>query len=310
MGRLLRDNGNKATAYELGQPHWPPGVHFYSDLLRCPKLVSGIKGPEDEIQADGFGIGTLCHAYMHMYYTGVYDDDPSNPEPGDIPFVNVTGELMDIDPKANAEALRLTDWVRGDGHWREFGHVIQAEKRHGIWIDSSGDPQPDSDTHQRVRDALFGFGYPFGWTEDLIVEVDDKAADGLRLIHGIDVEPGRWIVDHKFERAHTKTIIPQYENSLQFAIYSMAAKAYHGWDNLRGVLAHVVFKKKTPERLVIPVSYPDSTMRACVETFVRNVHQEMERVQERGWYPRAGNHCFFPFVCRLFESGECLRGEV
>ena len=209
--------------------HDRPGYHFYKGLVSCPNKQFHESNFDGEVyDLNGIDIGTMDHAFLEYYYL--------NPDLG--PFAILNSEPWCKPPKnktatirAEQEAKRLASYYFDNHPRNEFVEIIEAEQRYAL---------PDSLRKQTILTDL-----PYSFTKDLLAIPDP---DIFEYTRGVEVEKDAvYVVDHKFIKALRSNLVTEYQNSLQFVLYNLAAQALYPEYEIRGPIVNVVIKNKVTE---------------------------------------------------------------
>jgi hypothetical protein len=216
------------------------GFHYWKGYGECPRRATlNVLARADEVagESDVFGIavGTYSHAFMDLYYTLGRQFDAST---------------VDFDPPPSQavwdEACRLYEWYSDRFPAWELGRVVATER---------GFPFEGDDAQRIAIEHAIGIA-PFTFKPDLEVELDEVAAVHLGTSRNFDIEPGKYLVDHKFYQSQKQTLAAAMLNSLQFTAYQVARNAALPNDPVRGLIANVVIKTKEPRNVCFVVPPP------------------------------------------------------
>ena len=271
-----------------------PGVHWYMDLIRCPRKaqLSKPKSGAEQHYAKGTSIGTIGHAYAETLYTvpefdGVIDFT-------DVPD-GVEGEWEDIGHTVGARYAR----ERNSAEW---GEVLDVERRFFL----------DEADHNYLGQSVY---LPFSGQADLVIDLTKDAATLLALNHGVTLDPGCYVVDHKFYSRKRATMVDEMMGSLQLELYRRMAELAYPDRAFKGAIANLTFyytSKSNPrnEYQLIPV-LPSPEMDKLVTNFWDLCARAVERAsacQAMGleWDANPAE-CFGTFTCGHFLGGRCSR---
>ena len=241
MERLLH------TLESTGTPHGITTLLQY--VYGCPRRAWLDKQyPEED--SVGRLTGTIGHAYMEHYFKGTGADEDVA-----IQFSQVAAE--DTQAIAEHEAERCFRYYTDLYSRDEFGQILAVEEAFSL-----------------SRDNAMGL-YPYTGRWDLAVRINAATAQNLQLTRGIDIEPGVWLVDHKFLKSFGAATADEYAHSVQFAAYATAWDITHPNERCEGVIANIIVKSKQPQvRTVI----------SRVDLALLNVLEEVVyRASQRGW---------------------------
>lgn len=267
------------------------GSHFWMNLAQCPiKTVHDkqSRGAGPQILTAGRGIGTIYHAFMDLYHSEKEFD------PFELRFVDKDGLPIEADPVARADASKLYHCYRDKFTPDAFGDVVATE-----W------PFPTTaEDEVKVAKAV---GLPvFTGVLDMLVDMKPEHCDRLNYNFGTNFEPGIYGLDHKTEKARMASIVDEYKDSLQFTGYSLAYEAVTGTP-LKGFIASICFKLKSPEWWVIQVDGLDTAIeqKAAWQGFA----QYASMLYANDSFPANPAACYGKFrkPCDHLVSGRCMR---
>lgn len=278
---------------ELPEGSSGSGISYYEKLLGCNRqaflsnnetLVKSIGG------SDGQAIGIIMHAFLELYDNGQL-------KYGDLENLEIKEHWAIKNPSNIVESRRLMNWwmtMYDPGH---FGRTIGTE----IYLKDN----------ENLKN-LFGIPLEKKLTArlDLVTEVDDKHAERFYRLREKHIEPGLWIVDHKWYRARSGFLGVQ--ESMQMLAYPLI---FEEWKKsqpelkdkpLNGVIIHFGIKTKVPGSEIV-IRYPDpeediQILRAFFKEALEN-EKKGNVTNPTLCYPFAKNAC--PFAPT--ENGICRR---
>ena len=239
------------TDYVLASTGTDRGSGYHAEWLRCPRKAAlnhidkaqrTSTKPEWERNEEHNGkphrlvVGSLFHLFLRAFYAGtpimredrIVWEDP-NPQP-ESPLRLV----QDTHPASYKEAQRL---------YMEYKLVASPED---LGVPSGFEVQ--------LRSRLEGDGSyrEVSGALDRRVDIAPEHAEGFLKRYGLELAPGRYIVDDKTESRNSGDFEVHFDMSLQFKYYMFLDELDQN-SPCMGTLVNVFVKKKSPERHVLAV---------------------------------------------------------
>lgn len=280
------------TAWSKYDSGGVPGIHWYMDLVRCARKAQlNLRPKGGRTYSKGTAIGTIGHSYAEALYTCPGFDGALEFE--DVPE-DIDGGWLEIGHMVGARYAR-------ERRHDEFGKVVCAEKRFFL---------EEKDASELAQPTFL----PFSGQPDLVIDIDLESAKRLRVDHGMFVDPGAYVVDHKFYSRRRATIVDEMLGSLQFEAYRRMAQLAFPDVEIKGTIANLVFyytSKSNPrnEYMLIPV-LPSREMDAVFTKFwdlaasAIELAEQTEPGEDWSANPVA---CFSGYACDHFLGGACQR---
>lgn len=254
------------------------GFTSYDKLLECGRKMRLDKEQQFDTGTDGgteeTSIGSLLHEMLAAHYMG---HDPLTMELGG-----------NHDLVVNMEATRLYKGYLEYYPRDEFSDVAFVEYK----IEKG-----DSDVERAVGIS------PFSGIIDLGINLSAQDCATLEQTSRLELEPGFYLADHKTSKTGGGRLIDMQSNNLQFTAYMLAFAAKYPDVPLKGFIANLVVKTKTPQyhRLFIP---PPSHIEISA---LRNMWAEVELRRRTNIDFANAKACFLYRTCDHFLAGRCLR---
>lgn len=256
------------------QQHLPPGIHDYQAMWGCLRRWRRSKEDEGFDGGEDADFGVTTHRFLERYhqYQPVHD---------------LTATMGD---ESRELLSRYTERFAPGS----FGRVLHGEQRLAADVN------------------IDGCRIPFGGTIDAIVELDAAACERIALDRRIvGLEPGRYNVDHKTKKSHTRSLIVEYANAPQFTGYHLLHEFHYGEGSCKGTFVNVLFRYKkddpaTREKQFITFFIPPPTEEMIAE-FAYVLKGAVARREQLGDDHVVPTRCFDFFrVCPALMEG-CQR---
>ena len=265
------------------------GFHYWKAFGECPRRATLdilARGDDDSTSSSAFGteVGSYAHGFLDLYYSCGRQFDAST---------------VDFDPPPTQgvfdEACRLYEWYSDKFGATELGRVVATERAFPF----------EGDDSQRIAIEHAVGVSPFTFRPDLEVEIDEPAAALIGMTRNFDVEPGKYLVDHKFYQSQKQTLAAAMLNSLQFTAYQLARNAAIPNDPVRGLIANIVIKTKEPRSVSFVVPPPKrrdiDALREALQfwKWIRDNRPDTPNPQEE--------YCFGYRPCKWWTESVCDR---
>jgi len=183
-----------------------------------------------------------------------------------------------------AEAYRLLNAYTKRFTPEAFGHVVSVE--------------------EQAETEINGYGVTARF--DMVVDMDEQTAGKWRE-RGLDVYPGRYIVDHKTMDRKKANMESFFKLSPQFMAYPMIYNAVHqGEPQCLGMIANCVIRHKT----FTNESFQQLLIDAPTEAQIHSLEQWITlggQLEETNGCNLSGCINSWGRVCSHYESGRCTR---
>jgi len=215
----------RKVKYELRPGGSERGVSFYEGTLRCPlrqKLKKQMESKRVHI-AGAAGTGTLGHGFLDLFHT---KQIPRTFDPAQVIYTAPKGYDLFIDEKARDTADRVCRFYRARFAPEHFGKVLGAEIPLEAPADAPWLPE----------------GLRLTGIADMAVRVNKKTSANLALSRLAHIEPGDYLIDHKFLGSAQPAKLASYLTSLQMIAYQLM------WPGkpLKGMLLNIVVTSAVP----------------------------------------------------------------
>lgn len=230
--------------------------------------------------SEGLLTGSIGHAILDAYYQGYELDDLEIETPDVSP---------DMAIKCKQKALYACNGYAVLHPRNEFGKVLELEKAYETTL----------------------FGLPYSFRPDMVVKIGARESKKLLESRRVDVEPGLWLVDHKFLASVNGNMIEWYINGFSGPSYTMAWNACHPKkEQVQGMIFNFISKAKET-RVVTYAQYAGDNLQTKILELTFN------QAREKG-FPLDPNDpmpapnpscCFHQFygACSWYSNGSCPR---
>lgn len=320
----------KKINYAITEAGSESGLSYYRGFLQCPRKATMRKlnkmelTPEEQVlQCQGYAlgntydpkkksasnVGTLGHVLMDLFFS----KDLTEPK-----TIEWTHPINDTDW---AEACRCFE------AWREFvgsnnclGRVVETEFNlpHGRLKKKPARGNGKTNWEKREEQVCSAVGIsPFTGRLDLLVCLTKTDIHrivktwGTSLVGEEDLQPGFWIVDHKFFAREMAWTYEEALESMQYTAYPLAWNAVYKtlesgsgtarrYKPVMGTLQNTIFKTSQPKFRLYVVPFPSSRKVQRLHTTLANIAEiigdEARQMQcNDNWcrHPFYGSECEF-----------------
>lgn len=272
--------------YELhGGSPW--GLSSYFDPLECPrKAFLAVQDKEQGIVSSSFAMnrGTAGHAFMDLYESGYDLQSPHQ-------VIFSPGDLISEEEK--------------EAGWDAFVAYAETFGRGSLGVVKATEYLMEGEELSKYIQEAIGLpsNRPYTNRLDMVTFINKKKAHQIYEERGLELEPGPYIVDHKFVTEFSN-IEQRLTNANSTLTYVLAGS--WKWPSLKGLILNCIHPKKTPtfNTFLIPAPLEDWQIAK-----VRNAVAAVERIKSdpeltNAAFETAGN-CFFPSTCRYQMNGTC-----
>jgi hypothetical protein len=249
-------------------------------IYGCPRKAWLKKFGEPTTQAEAPLLGSCGHALLAEFYRGKLNK--TNIET----LILVDQDGLPIDGKIVRKVKQIFTHYRARFTPQSLGRVVAVE--------------------QLIRGKLWG-----GQTTmrlDLAVSITKRDADRIHKARGLRLQPGIWIVDHKFVGNASPMTMERYRWSLQFSWYYELAKQELFHKKLQGVLINICTKARVPEFKLIPVPATDARTRIQLATILGALDQRGWPIPEKPKPYANPERCFdYGSLCPFWVDNQCKR---
>lgn len=270
--------------YKLGFGGSGLGISHYKTLSKCRNRArlnweasqDHLPGAEDSVNT---AAGTLAHGFMAMYH------EPGNRSQIDVKTVSFTPEYHPalFEPEARSEAERAFNAYQERFLPNSLGKVIGVEYRIGATDSHDTDP-------------------PI--TVDLLTRVAKTDLARIGLARGLDLEPGLYIVDHKFLGQKAGTLVDSYLNDMQGIGYQIIwerRRAHLKLPKVNGMIINFIIKTKAIQFISLLIPPPTSVQIDAFDTWL--AHTREDELEDP--YRINPTQCFWPSICRWWLTSKC-----
>lgn len=256
------------------------GISYYS--TRCPRAAQLSKEFPSPSSFNA-QVGVVFHKLMELYYGGLLKDVA-------LPI----DDMADFEHDPVQEALRLFDGyskIYSPTEWTVFAveHKLPAES--------------DAELHGRLLSEAVGVS-PFTMRVDMVVDVNADQAKEIEKTRKLELEPGRYIVDHKTTDKKDSKAIYKYKLSHQFPAYQLGWNACFDEHPVKGVIVSQCVRHKN----LGPNSFDSFFIGPPNETEVQALRAHLQR---KAAYLSTNecntDACIDWGVCAHYLSGNCQR---
>ncbi len=279
------------------------GRSFYQSILPCPKRTTlwaqrreaGLPKQTGKATA----IGTLVHAYLEAYNTGVirWPADVDRVQFGPFTAPELSFEDPDIQAFVLDEAKRLAKWWVQTYEPQHFGRPLGYEVDVTACVATRRDLFQIPATNPDVPELTARL--------DEVVTMDEVAVARMREAHHLDLTPGVYVIDHK-TKSRNYGLYP-YLQGLQALLYPLLLhEAIYPERECEGILYNFILKTKEPKNIVLWRPPPSSQERAVIRNTLSGLWQFYQ--SNPNWANAAA--CFDELrdeECYFHKTGECDR---
>lgn len=279
---------------ELPEGSSGSGISYYEKLMGCNRkaFLANNEALVREIGGiDGQAIGILMHAFLELY-------DNRQIVYGDLESIKIEDHWAIKNPSNLIEARRLMNWWMMTYEPEHFGETVGTEiflADNSVLKETFGIP-----SNKKLTARL-----------DLVTRMTEEKADKFQKIRDTIIEPGLWIVDHKWYKVRSGFI--NVRESMQMLAYPII---FDEWkksvdslkdEKLNGIIIHFGIKTKTPGSEIVirynnDIEEDTNVLRAFFKEALEN-EKKGNVTNPTLCYPFAQNAC--PFAPT--ETGICRR---
>jgi hypothetical protein len=227
--------------------------------------------------------GTALHGLLRAYYGGKKEIDTTN-----IVYCQTSGDRWPIPNKAAVNAARVFRHYRVKFPPTELGRVVAQEVLYVAKATSNGWKPRNMEVTAKI---------------DMEIFLTEKACSRLGMTRRLLLEPGHYIVDHKYHGQDWLTTNDKHVLSLQFPIYCEMWRARHPRQTLQGVLVNMLIDGNTPKFRTLFLRPPDENGRRLVLESLMQAGIDLHNRR----YNAAACIDRYHQVCPHLSSGRCKR---
>ena len=300
------------TDFVLGSTGTDRGSGYHAEWLRCPRkaALNHIDKSKQKTKKPEWGrneeyngkphrlvVGSLFHLFLRGFYSGtpimredrvVWEDPDPQPE-------SPIRLVVDTHPASYKEAHRLYMEYKLVASPDDLGIPTGFEVQLRSRLEADGD-------YREVSGAL-----------DRRVNVHPEHLEGFLRRYGLELAPGRYIVDYKTESRRSGDFEVHFDMSLQFKYYMFLDELEQN-SPCSGTLVNVFIKTKSPERHVLLVKPLTDDDRRMVLNMIEQTptQKELDRLASGEVQPEAykanPSACEYRGqVCWFLQNGKCKR---
>lgn len=263
------------------------GLTTYESILECPRRYwldrqLAEKGLPTSSDNEHTMMGTCGHGLLGKYYTKGQRFVLDN-----VVYKDVAGGEWSPPAKSMFRAQRLVRHYMAKYPPDEFT-VVAVEKLYSVW-DAPWKPKGVRLTAQI----------------DLEIKLTKTQATKMGAKRHLLLEPGYYILDHKFHTQNRSDLNDRHVMSLQLEGYGLIWQHEHPRRKLQGRLVNMLIDGSTPRFRMLFLPPPDEASEARVRNLLQVASQSI--LQEP---PEArGNACVSKWgeICAHYSAGRCLR---
>lgn len=280
--------------FTLGYGGSGTGTTWWEAFMRCPRRARLDKEASEAGQGNSGGNkntarGTLCHAFAELYHYRIGKRfDLSEVEFGPADHFCLS------DPTFRVEAERVFEQYMDMVPVDALGKVLGAEM-----------PLPPEGYDLKELSRLHGHIGASPWTGliDMKVDIQDCHVNGLVNSLGIEIETGRYIVDHKFLGRRDNLLVDKYQSSTQLLTYIDAHNFIYPEDKVKGAIVNIIYCTKEIGLQRVYVAPPTDEQKKSLSMWFETAYQMSQGPMAD--FANVGD-CFSWFsMCKYKQDGTC-----